>query len=67
MVGQLAIGPHIWEESILPAKIISRCSSLVLLGAGIVLGVNGKPLFTGTHVVWHHLHRLHRCCEARYD
>ena len=46
------------RESVLPAAITTRCRSLVPLGAGTVVGVTGRPLFTRLAAVWHHLQRL---------
>ena len=46
------------RESILLARITNHCRSLVPLGAGRVVGVKGRPLFTRPMAVWHPLKRL---------
>ena len=53
------MGKAAGRESILPARITNCCRSLVL-GAGPVVGVKGRPLFTRPMAVWHHLKRLQR-------
>ena len=52
------MGKAAGRESILPARIINHCRSLVPLGASPVVGVKGRPLFTRPIAVWHHLKRL---------
>ena len=52
------LGRAAGKESILPAAITTRCRSMVLLGAGTVVGVKGRPPFTRHMAVWHHLKRL---------
>ena len=54
------MGKAAGRESVLPAPITNHCRSLVLLGAGPVVGVKGRPLFTRPMAVWHHLKRLQR-------
>ena len=56
----------IGQESILPAKIISHCFSLVPVGVHTAVGVNSRLFFTRLLAVWHHLHRLSWYCEARW-
>ena len=52
------LGRAAGRESILQAAIATRCRTLVPLGAGMVVGVKGRPLFTRPAAVWHHLQRL---------
>ena len=54
------MGKAAGRESILPARITNHCRSLVPLGAGPVVGVKGRPLFTRPMAVWHHLKRLQK-------
>ena len=60
------MGKAAGRESILPARITNHCRSLVPLGAGPVVGVKGRPLFTRPMVVWHHLKRLQRYNAERW-
>ena len=59
------LGRAAGRESILPAAITTRCRALVLLGAGMVVGVKGRPLFTRPAAVWHHLQRLRQYSSER--
>ena len=62
-VVQLAVtllGRAARKESILPVAITTHCRSLVPLGAGTVVGLKGRPLFTRPMAVWHHLKRLQK-------
>ena len=52
------LGRAAGRESILPATITTRCRALVPLGAGMVVGVKGRPLLTRPAAVWHHVQRL---------
>ena len=54
------------KESILPAAITTHCCSLVPLGAGPVVGVKGRPLFTRPMAVQHHLKRLQEYTSERW-
>ena len=54
------LGRATGRESILPAAITTRCRALVPLGAGMVVGVKGRQLFTKSAAMWHHLQRLHQ-------
>ena len=47
-------------------RITNHCRSLVPLGAGPVVGVKGRPLFTRPMAVWHHLKRLQRYNAERW-
>ena len=40
------VGRAAGRESILPVAITTRCRTLVPLGASMVVGVKGSPLFT---------------------
>ena len=54
------MGKAAGHESILPAAISARCRSLVPRGAGIVVGVKGRPLLTRSMALWHHLQQLRK-------
>ena len=49
------LGRAAGRESILPAAITTKCRALVPLGAGMVVGVKGCPLFSRLAVVWQRL------------
>ena len=53
-------------ETILPAAITTRCRSLVPLGAGTVVGVKRRPIFTRPLAVWHHLKGLRQYSAERW-
>ena len=52
------LGRAMEQGSILPAKVTHHCCSLTSMGAGTVMGLEGRPLFTRPLEVWHHLKRL---------
>ena len=54
------MGKAAGRESILLARVTNHCRSLVPLGAGLVVGVKGRPLFTRPMAAWHHLKCLHK-------
>ena len=60
------MGKAAGRESILPAWITNHCRSLVPLGAGPVVRVKGRPLFTRPMAVWHHLKRRQRYNSKRW-
>ena len=60
------MGKAVGKESILPARITNHCRSLVPLGAGPLVGVKGRPLFTRHMAVWHHLKRLQKYNAERW-
>ena len=43
------------QESILLAKMTHRWGSLASMGAGTIMGLEGRPLFTRRLAVWDHL------------
>ena len=57
------LGRTLGKESILPAPITTRCRSLIPLGAGTIVGVKGRPLFTRPMAVWHHLRWMQQYSE----
>ena len=60
------LGRAAGHASILPAAITTRCRALVPLGAGMLVGVKGRQLFTRPAAVWHHLQRLHQYNSERW-
>ena len=44
----------------------NHCCSSVPLGAGLVVGVKGRPLFTRPMAVWYHWERLQPCNAERW-
>ena len=58
------LGRSVGKESILPAKLTN--SSLIPMGAGAVMGLEGRPLLTKPVDVWKHLQRLRRYGEERW-
>ena len=48
------------------SPITTRCRSLIPLGAGTVVGVKGRPLFTRPMAVWHHLRRMQQYSAERW-
>ena len=52
-------------ETILLAAITTKWRSLILLGAGTVVDVNGRLVFTRPMAVWHHLQRMHKYSAKR--
>ena len=60
------LGRAAGKESISPAATTTHCRSLVPLGAGMVVGVKGRPLFIRPMAVWHHLKRLQKYNSERW-
>ena len=60
------VGRAAGRESILPAAITTRCCTLVPLGASMVVGVKGGPLFTRPAAIWHHLLRPRQYNSERW-
>ena len=60
------MGRSIGQDTILPAKMINHCKSLIPMGAGLVMGLEGRPLFTRPLEVSRHLHRLRTYGEERW-
>ena len=59
------VGKVIERESIFPIKMTHHCCSLTSMGAGTVMGLEGRPVFTRPTAVWKHLERLHAYREAK--
>ena len=59
-------GCSVGKESILPAKLTNSCKSLIPMGAGAVMGLEGRPLLTKPRNVWKHLQRLRKYGEHRW-
>ena len=59
------LGCSVGKESILPAKLTNSCKSLIPMGAGAVMGLEGRPLLTKPLDVWKHLQRLRNYGEDR--
>ena len=51
------LGKATEKESILPAKMTHHCRSLTSMGAGVFMGVEGRPLLTRPREVWGHIVR----------
>ena len=45
-------------ESIFPVRMTHHCCSLTSMGAGTVMGLEGRPVFTRPTAVWKHLESL---------
>ena len=60
------MGRSIGQDTILPAKMINHCKTLIPMGAGLVMGLEGRPLFTSPLEVSRHLHRLRTYGEERW-
>ena len=52
------MGRSIGQDTILPAKMTNHCKTLIPMGAGLVMGLEGRPLFTRPLEVSRHLQRL---------
>ena len=60
------MGRSIGQDTILPAKMINHCKTLFPMGARLVMGLEGRPLFTRPLEVSRHLHRLRVYGEERW-
>ena len=60
------LGRSVGKESTLPAKLTNSCKSLIPIGAGAVMGLEGRPLLTKPLDVWKHLQRLRKYGEERW-
>ena len=60
------LGRSVGKESILPAKLTNSCKSLIPLGIGAVMGLEGRPLLTKPLDVWKHLQRPRKYGEDRW-
>ena len=60
------MGRSIGQDTILPAKMINHCKTLISMGAGLVMGLEVRPLFTKPLEVSRHLHRLRTYGEERW-
>ena len=59
------VGRATERESIFPVKMTHHCRSLTSMGAGTVIGLEGRPVFTRPTAVWKHLERLRTYGEAK--
>ena len=60
------VGRATERESIFPVKMMHHCRSLTSMGAGTVMGLEGRPVFAKPMAVWKHLERLRTDGEARW-
>ena len=60
------LGRSVGKESILLAKLTNNCKSLIPMGAGAVMGLEGRPLLTKPLDVAKHLQRLRKYGEERW-
>ena len=60
------VGRATKRETICPVKMTHHCRSLTSMGAGTVMGLEGRPVFTRPTAVWKHLERLRAYGEARW-
>ena len=60
------MGRAVGQDSILPAKMTNHCKTLIPMGAGLVTGLEGRPLFTRPLKVSRHLQRLRTYGEERW-
>ena len=59
-------GRAVGQDTILPAKMTNHCKTLIPMGAGLVMGPEGRPLFTRPLEVLRHLQRLRTYGEERW-
>ena len=60
------VGRATERESIFPVKITHHYRSLTSMGAGMVMGLEGRPVFTRPTAVWKHLERPFAYGEAKW-
>ena len=60
------VGRATERESIFPVKMTHHCRSLTSMGAGTVMGLEGRPVFARPTAVGKHLERLRTYGEARW-
>ena len=60
------MGRAVEQDTILPAKMTNHCKTLIPMGAGLVMGLEGRPLFTRLLEVSRHLQRLRTYGEERW-
>ena len=60
------MGWSIGQDTSLPAKMINPRKTLIPMGAGLVMGLEGRPLFTRPLEVSRHLRRLRMYGEERW-
>ena len=60
------MGRAVGQDTILPAKMTNHCETLMPMGAGLVMGLEGRPLFTRPLEVSRHLQRLRTYGEERW-
>ena len=60
------VGTGTERESIFPVKVTHHCRSLTSMGLGMVMGLEGRPVFTRPTAVWRHPERLRTYGEARW-
>ena len=60
------MGRAVGQDTILPAKMTNHCKTLIPMGAGLVMGLEGRPLFTRPLEVSRHLQRLRTYGEERW-
>ena len=60
------MGRAVGQDTILPAKMTNHCKTLIPMGAGLVMGLEGRPLFTRPPEVSRHLQRLRTYGEERW-
>ena len=60
------LGRSVGKESILPAKLRNSCKSLITMGAGAVMVLEGRPLLTKPLDVWKPLRRLRKYGKERW-
>ena len=60
------MGKAVGQDTILPAKMTNHCKTLIPMGAGLVMGLEGRPLFTRPLEVSRHLQRLRTYGEERW-
>ena len=60
------MGRAVGQDTILPAKMTNHCKTLIPMGAGLVMGLEGRPFFTRPLEVSRHLQRLRAYGEERW-
>ena len=60
------LGRSIGRESLLPAAMTNHYWSLITMGAGPLIGLDERPIFTRPQAVWHHRLRLRAHSEEQW-
>ena len=59
------LGKLVRTGSLHPARVVTRCASLVPLGGPLLCGLSRRPYFACREEMGHHVSELAAYCEAR--